>query len=266
MAYITINGVSLHYHDSGETDRQTIFFIHGLMIASGGYEAQIAAFRHDYRIVTFDLRGQGQSEKPREGLDLETLAEDAAGLMEALACGPAHVVGFSMGAFIALRLAARAPRFVRSLTLIGPSAEAEDRRHLARYQALLALATLIGPRLMVGVMLKILFGPTWLGARSNRRAVARWKRLLGALPRSIFRAARASASRRAITEELGAIVAPTLVVSGEEDRPISPQKARAVQQGISGAQFLSVPRAGHAVMIEQPDIFNNALRDFLADA
>ncbi len=266
MSEIIINGVKLHYCDSGQSDRETLLFVHGLMLASESFEAQVAAFRHDYRVVTFDLRGQGQSAKPHDGLDLDTLAEDTGALVEVLRCGPAHLVGFSMGAFIAMRVAARRPELVRSLTLIGASADAEDADHLARYNMLLALAVLIGPRLMVGVMLKILFGPAWLGAKENRHAIPRWKRALGRLPRSIFRAARASANRRSIVDELAMIAAPTLIVSGEEDRPIAPEKSRAVHAGIKGSRFLVAPRAGHAVMIEQPALFNDALRTFIETA
>ncbi len=266
MSEIIINGVKLHYCDSGQSDRETLLFVHGLMLASESFEAQVAAFRHDYRVVTFDLRGQGRSAKPQDGLDLETLAEDTGALIEALQCSPAHIVGFSMGAFIAMRVAARRPDLVRTLTLIGPSADAEEPDHLARYNKLLAVAVFIGPQLMVGVMLKILFGPTWLSARENSLAIKRWKRALSRLPRSIFRAARASANRRSIVDELALIAAPTLIVSGEEDRPISPAKSRAVHNGIKGSQFLSAPRAGHAVMIEQPEMFNDCLRAFIETA
>jgi pimeloyl-ACP methyl ester carboxylesterase len=69
----------------------------------------------------------------------------------------------------------------------------------------------------------------------------------------------------AMTGELAQIVAPTLIVSGEEDRPISPARARAVHQAIAGSQFEAFPRTGHAVMIERAEAFNARLKVFLTN-
>jgi pimeloyl-ACP methyl ester carboxylesterase len=263
MPTLAVNGAELHYEDVG-SGPQTIVFIHGLMLASESYEAQRDAFRASHRVITFDLRGQGRSEKTRSGLDLDTLAADTAALIEQLVGGPCHVVGFSMGSFVAMRLAARHPALLRSLTLIGPSADAEEPENRPRYARLIRFVRWFGPTLVAPRLMKILFGDTYL--QSNAVAAERARRLayLKSLPRSLHRAAAASAGRMAMTDELAHIVAPTLVVSGEEDRPISPARARAVHQGIAGSQFLSFPRTGHAVMIERAEAFNQHLRQFLA--
>jgi pimeloyl-ACP methyl ester carboxylesterase len=60
------------------------------------------------------------------------------------------------------------------------------------------------------------------------------------------------------------IVAPTLVVSGTEDRPIPPERARAVHAAIAGSRFIAVANAGHAVMIERPALFNDLLENLLS--
>jgi pimeloyl-ACP methyl ester carboxylesterase len=88
---------------------------------------------------------------------------------------------------------------------------------------------------------------------------------VASLPRSLHRAAAASAGRQAITSLLPAISAPTLVVSGREDRPISPDRALHVHHGIAGSKFVSVPQTGHAVMIERAKTFNDLLAAFLAE-
>lgn len=111
------------------------------MLASESWEAQVAHFSTSHRVVTFDLRGQGRSEHAESGLDLDNLAADAIELIWTLGLGPCHLVGFSMGTFVALRVAARRPELVRTLTLIGPSAEAEEPSNLPRYRLLIALVT-----------------------------------------------------------------------------------------------------------------------------
>jgi 3-oxoadipate enol-lactonase len=263
MPTVTANGVELHYDDVG-SGTEAIVFVHGLMLASESYEAQREAFSATHRVVTFDLRGQGRSQKTHDGLDLDTLAADTAALIEQLVGGPCHVVGFSMGSFVAMRVAARRPELVRSLTLIGPSADAEEPENQPRYARLIHFVRWFGPMLVAPRMMKILFGDTYLQSPATAAERARWLAYLKALPRSLHRAAAASAGRRAMTGELVKITAPTLVVSGEEDRPISPARAQAVHQGIANSQFVSFRRTGHAVMIERPKVFNTCLRQFLA--
>ena len=263
MPTVTANGAELHYLDVG-TGPQAIVFIHGLMLASESYEAQREAFSATHRVITFDLRGQGRSQKARSGLDLDTLTSDTASLIEQLVGGPCHVVGFSMGSFVAMRLAARHPELVRSLTLIGPSADAEEPENQPRYARLIRFVRWFGPTLVAPRLMKILFGDTYLQSPAVAAERARWLAYLKALPRSLHRAAAASAGRKEITEELAKITAPPLVVSGEEDRPISPARTRAVHQAIAHSQFVSFSRTGHAVMIERAEAFNTRLRQFLS--
>ncbi len=262
MPDIRIGGIRLHYDIHGDGP-ETIVFVHGLMLASESWEAQVAHFSARYRVVTFDLRGQGRSDKVRAGLDLDNLAVDAVELMRTLNLAPCHLVGFSMGTFVAMRVAARRPELIRTLTLIGPSAEAEEPANLPRYRLLIALVTLFGPAPFTGPLMKILFGDTFLADRTRRAEADRWRGYLRRLPRSLARAAAASAARRGIEPELARIRAPTLIVSGEEDRPISPTRARAVHAAIAGSRFVAVPATGHAVMIEQAARFNALLEDWL---
>lgn len=262
MAMHRINGANLHVEESGG-DGPPLVFIHGLMLASESWAAQVAAFAGRRRTIVYDLRGQGRSEKTVDRLDLDSLAEDVAALIETLDLGPSHVVGFSMGGFVAMRLAARRPDLVRSLALIGPSADAEDAANLPKYRALIALVRVTGARPFVGPLLRILFGKTFLCDPDRAAERGRWRRVVASLPRSLHRAAAASARRAPIRELLPRIAAPTLVVSGTEDRPIPPARAQAVAAAIAGARFVPVPGTGHAVMIERPDLFNDLLEGFL---
>jgi pimeloyl-ACP methyl ester carboxylesterase len=264
MTHLQINGAKLFVQDTGGTG-VPILFIHGLMLPSTSWRAQVGRFQATHRVITYDLRGQGQSEMTPLGLDLDTLAEDAAALIAELGIGPVHVVAFSMGTFIAMRLAARRPEMLRSLTLIGPSADAEEASNLPRYKALIAFVRLFGPGLAAGPLMKILFGATWLANPAVRTEREHWRGVLRALPRTLARAAAASAGRQAIRDLLPAIKAPTLIVSGTEDRPISPERATRVHQGIVGSRFVAIPETGHAVMIEQAETFNTLLAGFLRE-
>lgn len=263
MPDITINQARIHYDITGDGP-QTIFFLHGLLLASESWEQQRAFFSGTHRVVTFDLRGQGRSEHTRNRLDLDSLADDAIALIEALHLGPCHLVGFSMGAFICLRIAARRPDLVRTQMLIGASADAEEASNAPRYALMIALVTAFGPRPIAGRLIRILFGDTFLADPARAAELRKWRDIVTALPRSTARAARASALRGAIWNELYAIVAPTLVISGTEDRPVLPHRAKAVADAITGAVFVPVPDTGHAVMIERPNLTNTLLSDWIA--
>jgi 3-oxoadipate enol-lactonase len=262
VTHINVNDANLFVSDTGG-DQPGILFIHGLMLASESWEAQVAQFRRTHRVVTYDLRGQGHSEKTLDRLDLDSLTEDAASLIEKLRIGRVHIVAFSMGSFIAIRLAARRPDLIRSLTMIGPSADAEDPSKLRLYNALIKFVRVFGARAFAGPMTKILFGKSFLADPTVKAERDRWRKVVRDLPRNLHRAATASAHRNAIWNLLPAINAPTLIVSGEEDRPIPTNQARKVHQEIIGSLFISVPGTGHAVMIEKTAAFNTMLANFL---
>jgi len=114
---ISCNGVQLAVEDSGGGG-PAVLFSHGLLYSLRMWDPQISALRQRFRCIAYDHRGQGQSDAPLTGLDMDTLTEDVVALIHALGIGPVHFVGMSMGGFVGMRLAARRPELVRSLVLI----------------------------------------------------------------------------------------------------------------------------------------------------
>ena len=127
MPKLAVNGVELDYIDVGE-GAETILFSHGFLMSKDLFAPQIAALKDRYRCVAYDHRGQAQSEVTASGYDMDTVAEDAAALIEALEIGPCHIVGLSMGGFVGMRLGARRPDLVRSLVLLDTSARVDPER------------------------------------------------------------------------------------------------------------------------------------------
>ena len=124
MPTIDVNGTTLAYDDTGG-DGPAVVFSHSLFADRTMFEAQVARFGRAYRVVTYDHRGQGASARSTS-VDMDTLAEDAAALIEALDLGPCHVVGNAMGGFVVLRLVARRPELVRSAAVLASSADEEQ--------------------------------------------------------------------------------------------------------------------------------------------
>ncbi len=100
MAYLNLNGVRLHYTDTGPDaglGDVAVVFSHGLLFSTEMFEEQIAHLKAGYRCIAYDHRGQGQSGAPEGEYDMDTLAGDAAALITALGVEKCHFVGLSMG-------------------------------------------------------------------------------------------------------------------------------------------------------------------------
>jgi pimeloyl-ACP methyl ester carboxylesterase len=254
----------LHVEDSGGSG-PPVLFSHGLLWDTRLFAPQVAALRDRYRCIAWDHRGQGRSPVTADGYDMDTLAADAAALIERLGIAPVHYVGLSMGGFVGLRLAIRRPELLRSLTLIDTSAEPEPAANLPRYRLLNLIARVFGIGIVVDRVMPILFGPSFLAdpARATERAEYR-RRLAGNHRIGITRAVAGVIGRAGVAEQLHRIGTPTLVLVGAEDSATPPDKAAALQRGIAGARMLVVPAAGHTSTLENPVFVTAAIAEFLA--
>src|SRR5215470_17977675 len=151
MPKIRVNGAELYYEDTGGQSKGTIIFAHGFLFSCRMFDGQVGALKDRYRCIAYDFRGQGQSEVTADGYDMETLYEDATALIEALNAAPCHFVGLSMGGFIGLRLAARRPALIRSLTLMNTGARREPWPSRLRFSFLAQMVRLVGPSPFSGI-------------------------------------------------------------------------------------------------------------------
>ena len=264
MPQLTVGRTRLWVETAGEGP-ETVLFAHGLLMHSGMFAAQMAALAGRYRVAAFDFRGQGRSEVTAAGYDMDTLTEDAAEVIAALDLAPCHFVGLSMGGFVGLRLALRRPELLRSLTLLGSSAEPEARENVGAYRTMALVARWLGTRPLVSRVRRILFGPTFLNdpARASERAY--WDGHLGRLSRrGTYRAAMGVITRVGLAGELGRIRTPTLIAVGAEDVATVPAKSRAMHAAIPGSRLEIIPGAGHSTSIEQPGVMTGLLQEFLA--
>jgi 3-oxoadipate enol-lactonase len=264
MPYLTINGVSFYYEDTGGPG-PAIVFSHGLMMSSRMFAAQMAAFRDRYRCIAYDHRGQGQSSDPGgRSHDMDTCFRDAVAVIEGIDARPCHFVGLSMGGFVGMRLAARRPDLLYSLTLIETSAEPEAAENIPRYRKLAFVAQWLGTRFVVDRVMPILFGRTFMTDPARAAERASWRAEIASRPRTIVRAVRGVVERAGTMEEITSIRLPTLVVVGDEDTATPPPKARRIHEHIPGSRLARIPAAGHSSTVEQPAAVTQVLSDFLA--
>ncbi|HEY7020062.1 MAG TPA: alpha/beta fold hydrolase [Ktedonobacterales bacterium] len=264
MPKLRVNGAELYYEDVG-SGPQTIIFAHGLLWSCRMFDAQIAALKDCYRCVSFDFRGQGQTEVTKDGYDMDTLYEDAAALIEALNLAPCHFAGLSMGGFIGMRMAARRPELLRSLILMETSADPEPAENIPRYRKLARVARYIGFRPAAGRVMWVMFGKTFMSDPARAADRKLWQqRMAGNDKKGILRALTGVIERKSIYDELGRVALPTLIMVGDEDVATVPAKAQRIHEAIAGSRLVTIPHAGHTSSVEQPQAVTAAIEEFLA--
>ncbi|GAA1854595.1 alpha/beta fold hydrolase [Pseudonocardia ailaonensis] len=262
MPYLETGGARIAYTDTGtptgRPDAPTVVFGHGLLFGGWMFRHQVRTLRGSHRCVTLDWRGQGAS--PAAGpSDMDTLALDAAAVVEALGSGPVHWVGLSMGGFVGLRLAARRAELLRSLTLLGTSADAEEPAAARQYGRLGAVQRLVGVRPIASRITPLLFG-----SDADPALVREWLVRLDTADRAGIRAAvRGVAERASVAGELSAIGVPTLIATGDQDRATPPDRARAIHAGIPGSRLAVLEGCGHTSALERPAEVTRLLHAFL---
>lgn len=264
MPQIKVNGVDIFYTDQG-VGEQTIVFSHGLLWSHKMFTDQIDFFQARFRVIAYDHRGQGQSEV-KGPFDMDTVTEDAAALIKQLNVGPVHFVGLSMGGFVGMRLAARYPELIKSLILLGTSANAEPVENLPKYKTLNGIVKWLGivPPVASKVM-KIMFAESWLNDSLNTDKIDFWKSELKANKRSVTGPVEGVIHRKGIEEEIVRISRPTMVIVGDEDTATTPVKSKFIQMSIPKSRLHRIPGAGHSSSIEKPKEINRLIGDWLIE-
>ena len=268
MPTINVNGVELYYKESGRGP-ETIVFSHGLLMDYSMFEAQRTAFDRRYRVIAYDHRGQGQSQDPGAGHDMETLTEDAAALIQALNAAPCHFAGLSMGGFVGMRLAARHRQLVRTLTLMNTGAQKEATFSRLKYGFLAQLVKLVGTGPFTGIAVKELFGKSTRASQSpaKQAMLAEWTAKLRSRPKNTAKALMGVMTRAAVSaEELAAVRCPTLIIAGEDDTPQPPFCAEYIAAAIRGSKLVKIPACGHSSSLEAPEAVVAAMQELMAGA
>jgi 3-oxoadipate enol-lactonase len=263
MPTADVNGTTLHYLDDGPAEAPALVFSPSMFFDGRMFAAQANAFSDRYRVIRYDHRGQGQSARhPREELDMDTLTADAAALIELLELGRVTFVGNSMGGFVGLRLAARRPELLRSVVVMGTSADAEEQA--AQMDQLIEILEAQGMEPVLDGVLQFMMGDTTLTDPSRAEVLAGVRELLLSRTPEYADAAWHIAHRPSILGELGRIEVPLLIVAGAEDHTYPPVKSEQIAAHVPHARLEYMERTGHVHALENPEAVNALLEDHLA--
>ena len=265
MADATINGIKIHYNVSGDGDPLLLIMGYGM---PGDAWLGSLPFMQGFRAIYYDNRGTGQSDKPEGPYTIVQMADDGAGLLDALGIERAHIYGVSMGGMIAQELALRHPQKVHTLVL-GCTMCGGEHSKMAEFPVIEELIDVVGSMgkgdvtAWVDRQLPLLFTKEWLAANPGiRDMLIMMAPMLPPTPPETAQYAMGGLFGWSTYDRLPEITAPTLILHGDRDVLIPVDNAYVLTQRIPGAQLQIIKDAGHGYPAQDPVGVHQMVCDF----
>jgi pimeloyl-ACP methyl ester carboxylesterase len=254
----------LSYIDAGPSAGRALLLLHAFPLTAEMWRPQLTAPPPGWHAIAPDFAGLGHSDDSNSDTpQLDEYADDTVAIMDALAIERAVVAGVSLGGYVALAIARRAPSRLAGLVLSNTKAPAdteEGRQGRARTIATLEEG---GTAAVAAAMVPRLLGATT--QRDHAALVDQVRAMIGDNPvNGVRRAVLRLRDRPDASPVLPTIAVPALVIAGEEDEIVPLAESERLAAGIPGARFERIAGAGHLSNLEQPDAWNHALATFLS--
>jgi 3-oxoadipate enol-lactonase len=257
-----IHNISLAFNDQGTG--VPLVFLHAFPLNRCMWVEQEQTLSSQFRVLTIDLRGHGESDAPLWRYTLDQAADDVIGLLDHLSIRQAVFVGLSMGGYILFALYRRYADRVRGLVLSNTRAQADTVEGKEGRFQMAQTAYKNGPSAIADIMIPKLLSPATIQAKPELvgcvRAMIEDNQISG-----IAGDLMAMAERPDSVSLLGQITCPTQIIVGELDLPTPPSDAKLMADRISGARLTIIPGAAHLSNLEQSDQFNETIRSFALD-
>jgi pimeloyl-ACP methyl ester carboxylesterase len=271
MPHVSTNdGVRLHVEETGEG--LPVLFVHEFAGDHRSWEPQVRALSRRYRCIAYSARGYPPSDVPEEesAYSQDRAVADAIAVLDALDVDRAHIVGLSMGGFATLHLGLRHPDRARSLVVAACGYGAQPERQKAFREESNVIADAFAAEGAAEVAKRYTVGPArvqfqnkdprgWaefaahLAEHSSTGSAMTMRGVQGARP-----------SLYDLTDGLAALSVPTLIVAGDEDEGVL-EPSLMLKRTIPAAGLAVLPKTGHTVNLEEPELFGRLLERFFAD-
>lgn len=252
--------VTLNYSDAGQGT--PVVLLHGFPLSSAIWHEHQQRLSDRYRVITPDLRGHGRSPAPSGVYEMDLLARDVLALLDALLIKKAVIMGHSMGGYVALAGWKLAPERFLALGLITSQAGADTEEGRQGRNKLANKVAAEGSSAVAAAMIPKLFAA---GISIAPPILAQVREIILNTDRAgIIGSLQGMAVRSDSGPLLPKISVPVLILAGEQDQIIAPDKAKAMAAAMKTATLTMVEHAGHMPMLEQPEATTTALRNFLS--
>lgn len=259
MPRISVGGVELNYQFQGKEDGPTLVLVNGLLTDTSSWAAHLPAFVPHFRVLTYDCRGQGGSDKPNHPYLISLHAADLLALLDKLGIESAHFIGLSNGGSVVQQFAVNNPERVLSMIVIDSYART-DALLKAKLISWVAAMDAGGSPLRFDVATPWVWGGEFL--EKNLEALAVFREKGRNLPIEPARNLILGAMTHDVLDRLSSLQTKTLVVVGEDDLLTPVKLSREIAGAIPGAELAIIPGAGHASCLEKPADFVRLALDF----
>ncbi len=255
-----VNGIWLE--DNQLREGTPLIFVHGFPFNHSMWEPQSKAFSKTHRVISYDLRGHGQSEVGDGQYSLEFFVDDLLMVMDHLKIRRAVLCGLSMGGYIALRAVERYAERFHGLVLCDTKSEADTNEVKIKRAAAIRAIKKDGVNKFLGDFIKSVLSENTLQTKPELVGFV-LKLIRGNSPLGIAGSLLALAARTDTTAALANMILPTLVLVGDQDKLTPPSAAESMRKLLPNAVMHVIPQAAHLSNLENPVVFNEKLLTWL---
>lgn len=259
LVYTTVNGITLAYSDTGAG--LPIVLLHAFPLNRTMWAEQETALSSQFRVITVDLRGHGESDAPLWHYSLDQAADDVRALLDYLFITQGLFVGLSMGGYVLLAFCRKYADRVKGMVLADTKAQADTPEGKAGRFQMAQIAYTQGPSAIADIMIPKLLSPATI--QSKPEIVQRIRTMIeGNQISGIAGDLMAMAERPDSLPFLKQITCPTQIIVGELDQATPPADAKLMAEQIPQARLAIIPGAAHLANIEQPGTFTRLIEKF----
>ncbi len=259
---VKTNGTELYYEITGSGPN--LVLIEGLGAALYLWEKQIPELSKYFTVIAYDNRGVGRSDKPAGPYTINMMAKDLAGLMDSLKISKAHILGVSMGGFIALEFALLYPEKVDKLVLGATSAGGKDHIAMSQETLALVLAASGDSREMIKKKLSLVYSKEYVSDDSVFEHLVDL-RVDNPQPPQAYQAQAMAGVTFDRSEDVKNINIPTLILGATNDVLVPIQNSYNLNKKIKNSRLIVFDGMGHQFFVEKSKEFNKDVIDFLND-
>jgi 3-oxoadipate enol-lactonase len=258
---LTVNEITVSFTDQGPDNAPTIIFIHGFPLNKTMWDKQVELLKTDFRVITYDIRGHGESDAGNDPFSIDLLVSDLIGFMNVLEIEKASICGLSLGGYIALNAIENYPERFEALVLcdtncISDSQEVKEKR-IATVESIIK----DGVHKYAVASIPNLFAPESLKLKVTEVASVK-NMILNTSELVLCSTLLALASRLETCSKLSEINVPVLILVGDKDILTPPAAAKGMHKKIKNSTLEVIEHAGHLSNLENPELFNHHLLKF----
>ncbi len=257
MPIFNVNNLNVYCDIYGQGE--PIVLLHGLGSSTRDWENQVRFLAAHFKVIVFDLRGHGQTEKPDGPYSVSLLAKDTAALMQKILTEPATVIGHSLGGMIAFQLALEYPRLVKRLIIINSAPMVSFPSYIDAFKFYLRTldVKLFGMNHISTVIAQLSF-PNPHQEELRKLLISRWREND---PKAYLNSL-AAFKGWSVVDRISSISCPTLVVTGDRD-----YTSVAFKEGYTklmpNAELVVIKDSGHVTIIDQAEKLNEVILEFM---